>query len=125
MCYVRLQQGSPWEPNPEWTGDGYRESPRQWSDWNSRDTAPRWQQTNTQPSEDLYGLSQRPDLPQAWDQSSRSDAASRTSFNNYDVYDPLTKLPTRADRNCTAPGCCVPKCFAEKGVRVSFFNFYG
>lgn len=41
---------------------------------------------------------------------------------NFEVYDPVTRQRVPAsERNCTAPGCCVPKCFAEKGSRVRYY----
>lgn len=59
-----------------------------------------------------YGLSGRPDLP--------PPRPPPSSGLNFVVFDPVTRQRTTAvDRNCTATGCCVPKCFAEKGSRVS------
>lgn len=56
-----------------------------------------------------FGLSNRQDIPRGL---------------NFAVYDPVTKQrTTNIDRNCTATGCCVPKCFAEKGNRVRLFEF--
>lgn len=91
------------------------------------DTEPQTDEPNS-----YYGLSRRPDLspspqPTAWP-SARSPSAnpqplpSGFNFNRYAAYDPVTRQRTTAvDRNCTAPGCCVPKCFAEKGNRVRIF----
>lgn len=65
-------------------------------------------QTSPEPVRPTYGLSSRPDIPPA-------------RGLNFAVYDPVSRQRVpNVDRNCTAQGCCVPKCFAEKGNRVSY-----
>lgn len=67
----------------------------------------------SRPSYETYGLSARPDVP--------APRPPPSPGLNFAVYDPVTRQRTTAfDRNCTAPGCCVPKCLAEKGNRVSY-----
>lgn len=78
---------------------------------------------NPQPTiNSYYGLSRRQDLPTPSAPPSPPPERvqpSRSFGQNFAVYDPVTRQRTNAfDRNCTAPGCCVPKCFAEKGSRV-------
>lgn len=66
------------------------------------------------PQRPTYGLSNRLDIPPS--------PPPNTRGLNFAVYDPVTRQRTTPiDRNCTAPGCCVPKCFAEKGNRVICF----
>lgn len=66
-----------------------------------------------------YGLSNRPDIspppPPGPPESVLDDETSRSL--SYTIYDPVTRQRS-IERNCTAKGCCVPKCFAEKGNRV-------
>lgn len=65
-----------------------------------------------------YGLSRRPDLTTGPSPSPPQRQAQNYG-QNFAIYDPVTRQRTTAfDRNCTAPGCCVPKCFAQKGSRV-------
>lgn len=111
--YLQQDDGYKWNGINRWS-----------SDWSEADTEPQ--------TYDTYGLSRRPDLsqpaqPTPW-QEPRPPSAnpqpppSGFNFNRYAAYDPVTRRRTTAvDRNCTASGCCVPKCFAEKGHRVCVF----
>lgn len=95
----------------------------EYSEWNEigsrRWPPPRWEQERPQepqrPDLNTYGLSGRLDVPS-------SPRPPPSSGLNFAVYDPVTRQRTAAvDRNCTATGCCVPKCFAEKGNRVRIY----
>lgn len=99
-----------------------------YADWNniySRDLPPtNWPREVAPDTErpyavNQYGLYNRNDIPP----QSRPEPELG---QNFAVYDPDTRqrTSTAINRNCTAPGCCVPKCFAEKGNRVSFMKLF-
>lgn len=41
----------------------------------------------------------------------------RNTISNMDIVDTASAGGAPA-KNCSGPGCCIPKCFAEKGARV-------
>lgn len=108
------ERNPPPPPSPtDWYGERNPPPPPSPTDWYGARNDPRNdQRPELSAPTRYYGLSGRPDVP--------APRPPPSPGLNFAVYDPVTRQRTTAvDRNCTAPGCCVPKCFAEKGSRVS------
>lgn len=47
----------------------------------------------------------------------RDHVAPQQIDSSYDIIDTVRGAQGPPARNCTGSGCCIPKCFAEKGAR--------